>query len=1003
MVSSAALAAPAFAPDVIFSIGQPDGYCAEFALAKDGYAAFPKKFPKGVTYEVGKSKPERDWPFLHPSKQDVSWAKGGETHPFTIRFQSGKAIEEPTTFVIGYMGTQGDLSNIHVVVNGTRLPTQVPQNVGFGDIVHNPTRKGRPAANLFTIPAGTLKQGANTITITLEGKSWILYDYVALRKEAKPLAAPERPEAKLLAAFRNGPDAPMRDVQKIVFAVRASGTDEHWYANFGYYAFDEKLKPAPNPGGKLCLYDLDTRQIQTLLDDPQGAVRDPQVHYSGKKILFSYRPGGTEYYHLYEIGLDPKETPLRQLTDGEFDDIEPTYSASGKIIFVSRRAKRWVNCWATPVAILYGCDLDGKNIHALSGNIEHDNTPWPLPDGRILYTRWEYVDRSQVHYHHLWAMNPDGTRQMVYYGNMHPGRLYIDSKPIPGSEKIVSIFSPGHGRTEHAGNVGIIDPRLGPDEKSAAKIISRGKSNFRDPWAFSEHAFMVVDQSRMLLLDDNGSEQTLLELPQEWREKKLLLHEPRPVLAQKPERATADQTVATMSTGRLMLTDVYQGRNMAGIQRGEIKKLLILESLPKPINYTGGMEPLSWGGTFTLERIVGTVPVDPDGSANFDLPAERSFFFVALDENDLSVKRMQSFLSVMPGEVNSCVGCHEERTASPPRYTNFPTAFKRPPSPITPVADFRGVDAFGKKLAVPTGIPDVIDFARDVQPVLDAHCVSCHSPDKREGRISLVGHRTPFYSVSYATITAWNLVADGRNRPQSNYAPRTLGSSASRLVKLSDGSHYGTKLTEREKALIRLWCESGAAYPGTYAALSSGMIGGYVRNNQNKEDLKWPEVQAMKQTLQQNCASCHNGKKTIRLPLTPSDETNTTWWVIPTGDPRHKFSRQIVYDLTAPDKSLLLLAPLAKSAGGYESCGAAVLPGKDDPRYQTILAAIERTKARLDEIKRFDMPGFVPPPQYIRELKKYQILPKKHAPETPVDTYALEQQYWRSLWRKEDR
>jgi cytochrome c553 len=376
--------------------------------------------------------------------------------------------------------------------------------------------------------------------------------------------------------------------------------------------------------------------------------------------------------------------------------------------------------------------------------------------------------------------------------------------------------------------------------------------------------------------------------------------------------------------------------------------------------------------------------VDPDGSANFDLPAERSFFFVALDENDLSVKRMQSFLSVMPGEVNSCVGCHEERTATPPRYAGYPTAFKRAPSPVTPVADFQGVDAFGKKLPVPTGIPDVIDFPRDVQPILDAHCVSCHSPDKREGRISLVGHRTPHYSISYAAITARSLVADGRNRPQSNYAPRTLGSSASRLVKLCDGSHYDTKLTKREKAVIRLWCESGAAYPGTYASLNSGMIGGYVRNHQNQEDLSWPEVQAMKQTLQQNCISCHDRKRTGNLPLTPSYEAD--------------FSRHMLYDLTVPDKSLLLLAPLAKSAGGYESCGSAILPGKDDPRYRTILAAIERTKTRLDEIKRFDMPGFVPPPQYVRELKKYQILPPEHVSTTPINTYELEQKYWRSLW-----
>ena len=117
------------------------------------------------------------------------------------------------------------------------------------------------------------------------------------------------------------------------------------------------------------------------------------------------------------------------------------------------------------------------------------------------------------------------------------------------------------------------------------------------------------------------------------------------------------------STGRLALANIYRGRNMAGVKPGEIKSLLVLESLPMPIHYTGGMEPISYGGTFTLERIVGTVPVEPDGSAYLELPALRSFFFVALDKNDLSVKRMQSFLTVQPGETSSCVGCHEQRTA----------------------------------------------------------------------------------------------------------------------------------------------------------------------------------------------------------------------------------------------------------------------------------------------------------------------------------------------------
>ena len=143
------------------------------------------------------------------------------------------------------------------------------------------------------------------------------------------------------------------------------------------------------------------------------------------------------------------------------------------------------------------------------------------------------------------------------------------------------------------------------------------------------------------------------------------LHEPRPLMPRPRERIIADRVNARAATGRLVLADIYDGRNMAGVKRGEIKKLLVLETLPMPIHYTGGMDPISYGGTFTLERIVGTVPVEEDGSAYFELPALRSFFFVALDENDLSVKRMQSFLTVQPGETTSCVGCHEQRTQTP--------------------------------------------------------------------------------------------------------------------------------------------------------------------------------------------------------------------------------------------------------------------------------------------------------------------------------------------------
>jgi hypothetical protein len=207
-------------------------------------------------------------------------------------------------------------------------------------------------------------------------------------------------------------------------------------------------------------------------------VRDPQVAYDGRKILFSYRPGGTENFHLYTI--DAAGGAPRLLTRGPFDDLEPTYLPDGRIMFCSSRARRWVNCWSTQVANLYVCDGDGRNMMPVSANIEQDNHPWPLPDGRVIYTRWEYVDRSRVSFHHLWTANPDGTGQMIYYGNMHPGTLMIDAKPIPGTDKVVAAFSPGHGKTEHAGAITIVNPNAGPDEPASARRITRGE-DYRDP------------------------------------------------------------------------------------------------------------------------------------------------------------------------------------------------------------------------------------------------------------------------------------------------------------------------------------------------------------------------------------------------------------------------------------------------------------------------------------------------------------------------------------------
>lgn len=790
------------------------------------------------------------------------------------------------------------------------------------------------------------------------------------------------------------------DVEEIVFAVRQADADSHWYANFGY----DVVRPDRryyHDGGRLCRLNVKTGQLVTLLEDSTGGVRDPQLHYDGNKILFSYRKGGQPYYHLHEIDLDG--TGLRQLTSGPYDDFEPAYLPDGGIVFCSSRCDRWVPCYFTQVAVLYRCDGDGRNIRQLSANVEQENTPWMLPDGRILYQRWEYVDRSQIGYHHLWTMNPDGTAQMVYYGNQTPNTVMIDAKPIPNTDRVVASFAPGHGRNEHMGAITIVDPSKGPDAPEMAQTISRG-GMFRDPYPLSEDLFLVAQDCSILLMDRQGNCETIYELPKQWRIERTKVHEPRPVRPRPRERVLPSQVDRTKPMGRVVLEDVHQGRNLGGVEPGDVKRLLVLEILPKPYNMFSGMEPLSYGGTFLLERVLGTVPVEPDGSAYVELPAMRPLFFVALDENDVAVKRMQSFLTLQPGETVSCVGCHEQRVQTPRSSTSL-LALRRPPSRIEPIAQ----------------TPDVFDFPRDVQPILDKHCVACHDYDASErggpmaGGFILSGDRGPMFSHSFYLLTIGAEFVDGRNLRKSNYPPRSLGSAASPLLEKLDGSHFDAKLSDHERRMLRLWIDSGATYAGTYAALGTGSIGHYANHGIDRPDLAWPSIQAAQQVLTRRCAGCHHAERA--LPNSPSDNKGLVPWgeramndlalrKSQRNNPVFRFNRHLLYNLSRPEKSLQLLAPLAKDAGGYGICEgqegkpASVFATPDDPDYQTLLEAVRDAKSHLDTIRRFDMPGFQPRPEYVREMRRYGILPVTGKEDQPIDVYAADRAYWQSTWHR---
>ncbi len=804
-------------------------------------------------------------------------------------------------------------------------------------------------------------------------------------------------------------DQPPLDAD-VIFAERNPGVKGgHYYSNFGYACTSPDEWLYGDDGARLCRLDPQTGQLTVLLEDSRGGIRDPQVSYDAQRILFSYRKGGTHYFNLHEINADG--TGLRQITSGDWDDVEPCYLPDGGIAFCSSRCKRYVMCWYAPVAVMFRCETDGSAMRMLSSNSVTENTPAILPDGRILYTRWEYVNRDAISFHHLWTMNPDGTEQQVYFGNQTPGEVFIDAQPIPQSRNVVFIDAGYHGTPEHAGQVMVVS------ELSRAERHRDGEGHHAARWlprSLSGIPARVILSPAKTRSSCSMRPVTTTSL----YTGRQMVHEPRLLKPRALEPVIPARVDLTQNTATLFVADVYQGRNMDGINRGDIKKLLVLEDLPKPANYHGGgSTPIAHGGTWSLKRILGTVPVANDGSACFEVPPLRSLYLALLDANDRSIKQMRSFMTLQPGEQRGCLGCHEARTQPPPSRPSL-TALRHGPSRIEPIA----------------GVPDVVDFPRDIQPILDRHCVRCHSAGKRAGGVVLTGDRGPTYSLAYYNLMLHRQVTDGagygwegvRNvegRPVGNDVPYTMYSSASPLMDKIGGLHHDAKLTASEQIWVRLWIDTAAQYAGTYAALGTGQIGAWWHNNEPIREMAdaWPSTAPAKDAVERRCAGCHGNM----LPRFVTDQIpvdaygDFEGWQRPTS----RFSRHTIFNLTQPEKSLVLMSPLAKTAGGYaegkpekvtvkedrahapKAVGHPVIfESADDSDYRKILAHIRAAGQRLDEIKRFDMPGFKPNEQYVREMQRYGLLPAGfNLVKDPIDGYAMDRKYWQSLWWSPDK
>ncbi len=338
---------------------------------------------------------------------------------------------------------------------------------------------------------------------------------------------------------------------------------------------------------------------------------------------------------------------------------------------------------------MHRCDADGRNVRPISSNNEQDNTPWPLPDGRILYTRWEYVDRSQVDYHHLWVANPDGTAQMIWYGNLHPGMVMIDAKPIPGSDKVVASFSPGHGQREHAGAITVVDPKAGPDDPAFARRDQPGQPVLRSRGRSRRIASWPRQGRRSSSWTAPARSRTIFKLPDADIKAGMHLHEPRPVMPRPRERIIPDRVrpARQRPAGSCWPTST-KAATWPASSAARSRSCSCSKRCP-----CRSTTPAAWSRSATAARSPSNAssarcPVEPDGSAYMELPALRSS---SLSPSTSTTCRSSACKASSPcsrARSTSCVGCHEQRTRTPSNSYDSLTAqaLRRRPSRIEPFA-----------------------------------------------------------------------------------------------------------------------------------------------------------------------------------------------------------------------------------------------------------------------------------------------------------------------------
>ena len=636
---------------------------------------------------------------------------------------------------------------------------------------------------------------------------------------------------------------------------------KHWNIGGQHFAYTENLSLPHGwrvwtPGGGLFAYTLNpdlTENVELLLDAGEdGCIRDPDLHWDAGKILFAWKKSDREDdYHLYEMDL--KTRKVRQLTFGLGDaDYEGVYLPDGNIMFTSTRCVQVIDCFTTDTSNMYICDKDGRYLRRVSFDQVTVNYPQVLNDGTVVYTRWEYNDRGQIYPQPLFQMNIDGTGQTEYYGNnsYFPNTIG-HARPIPGSSKVIAIASGHH--SHQVGGLIRIDVRDGRQEDEGCTYVAPVERKaprfdgppehgglYTHPYALNEKEYIAGYSTYMrpkyntktgygiyYVREDGAREQLVYD-------SELSSSQPVPLSKRKRPLVQPSSVDYAKGHGTYYMQDVYHGPGMEGVKRGEAKKLRVVEVRYRAslIGGSGNRGPA--GGAFVatpigvrncawdVKAILGETPVEADGSAFFKVPARRPVYFQVLDGKGRVIQTMRSWSTLMPGESFSCVGCHENKNDAPLAGEKTSVAMTR---------GARDLDPF-------YGPARGFSFRREVQPILDKHCIKCHDGVKKKdgkatfsllGKPVVDGRAKRTWTESYVNLTLNGEVRiDGQGcvgrainwlSPQSSpkmIPPYSAGSCKSKLMNMLEGGHGDANVSKEEYEKIAAWIDVVVPFCGDY-------------------------------------------------------------------------------------------------------------------------------------------------------------------------------------------